>query len=107
MGMSEKYLVDCIHTIICRNLYNGKCIAVQCEAYMAPSGWISVRTATPKDGQPVIMWVPGGNGSIDGGYIFDGVFIHDYFFTPDGETKNAKYWMPRISPLPSPPKEGG
>jgi hypothetical protein len=105
MGMSEKYLVDCIHTIICRNLYNGKCIAVQCEAYMAPSGWISVKDRLPD----VIGWYLIYNGN----QISMAFYFHPgekYKYNVSGWVVDNEDYADKVThwqPLPSPPKEGG
>lgn len=61
--------------------------------------WRLAEIESPEEGQDVIIWVEGGNGSVDGGYIFDGMYTHGVFLLPDGEVSNTtKFWMPRISP---------
>jgi hypothetical protein len=58
------------------------------------SKWKDIRRdGTPHDGDLVLMWIEGDGPG--GGYIFDGCFIHDYFFTPDGKCRNVQYWMYR------------
>lgn len=61
-------------------------------------GWRDARKETPANGDGVLMWVEGGNGSPGGGYILDGGFVHGVYYGCDGAKKYPIAWMPRPDP---------
>ncbi len=57
--------------------------------------WHDVKKELPKHNQLILMWVKGGNGSPEGGYILDGCYLEPDFYSPDGEDHEPIAWMPR------------
>ena len=75
--------------ILCRGIFPGNTYS---------HGWYKWPEIKPIQGQNILMWVPGANGAVDGGYIYDGCYIDGLFFTPDGEDHKPVAWMAR--PIP-------